>query len=155
MTILVGYKPSAESRAALRTALQIAERCGENVVVLNAGPGGEHRTSSSMTEETRRELNSILAASSATTEFREYARGNTTMDEFKTVAAEIRPSMIVIGIRHRSGFGRLMMGSVGDQILQEMHEPVLAVKATQDQDLTSPDATPEITGDADPKQVES
>ena len=66
MTILVGYAPSKAADAALDTALDIARSTGERVVVVNAGPGGEHRTKSLVTEEQQRGVQARLDASGVT-----------------------------------------------------------------------------------------
>ncbi|MCV7527692.1 universal stress protein [Micrococcus luteus] len=128
MTILVGYAPSTAADAALDTALDIARSTGERVVVVNAGPGGEHRTKSLVTEEQQRGVQSRLDASGVAAEFRQYARGRSTVQEMKDVAAELDPSIVVIGVRRRGGFGRFVMGSVSDELLQEIDQPVLCVK---------------------------
>ena len=63
MTILAAYKNSATAKAALHTALDIARETGEEVVVVNAGPGGEHRSKSLITEAEQLELQAVLDAS--------------------------------------------------------------------------------------------
>ena len=110
MTILVGYAPSKAADAALDTALDITRSTGEHVVVVNAGPGGEHRTKSLVTEEQQRGVQARLDASGVTAEFRQYARGRSTVEEMKDVAAELDPSIVVIGAcprpsRWQSGVG--------------------------------------------------
>lgn len=128
MTILVAYAPSETAKAALATALDVARTTGESVVVVNAGPGGEHRTPSLVTEAQQQEVQQTLDASGVDAEFRQYARGRSTVQEIKAVAAELEPSLVVIGIRRRGGFGRFVMGSVSDELLQEIDQPVLCVK---------------------------
>ena len=103
MTILVGYAPSKSADAALDTALDIARSTGERVVVVNAGPGGEHRTKSLVTEEQQRGVQSRLDASGVTAEFRQYARGRSTVEEMKDVAAELAEANRRSGRRFNSG----------------------------------------------------
>lgn len=69
--------------------------------MVNAGPGGEHRTKSLVTEEQQRGVQARLDASGVTAEFRQYARGRSTVEEMKDVAAELDPSIVVIGVRRR------------------------------------------------------
>ncbi|MDO5635415.1 MAG: universal stress protein, partial [Micrococcus sp.] len=137
MTILVGYAPRPESLAALNKALDIARSTGERVVVVNAGPGGEHRNANLITEAQQRELQQLLDGSGVQTEFRQYARGRSTSQEMKDVAAELDPSIVVIGLRRRGGFGRFVMGSVSDELIQDLDQPVLCVK---EYTLRTPDA---------------
>ena len=87
-----------------------------------------------------------LDASGVTAEFRQYARGRSTVEEMKDVAAELDPSIVVIGVRRRGGFGRFVMGSVSDELLQEIDQPVLCVKASAG---TTPDA-PSHVAETDP-----
>ncbi|MCG7422148.1 universal stress protein [Micrococcus porci] len=128
MTILVAYKPSETAKAALSTALDVARQTGEHVVVVNAGPGGEHRSPSLVTEAQQQEVQRLLDDSGVSAEFRQYARGRSTADELKSVADELDPSIVVVGLRRRGGFGRFVMGSVSDELLQVIDQPVLAVK---------------------------
>jgi nucleotide-binding universal stress UspA family protein len=132
MTILVGYTASNESRAALAEAIRIARIAHEDLLVVNAGPGGEHRHDAMVTEGEQVELQGILDASGLRAEFRQYARGRSTVDEIKDVATELQPSLVVIGMRRRGTFGRVLMGSVADALLQELDQPVLCVKDSPD-----------------------
>ncbi|MGM7671229.1 universal stress protein [Microbacterium sp. A93] len=128
MTILVGYTASRESKAALDEAIRIARLTHEGLLVVNAGPGGEHRHDYMVTDEQQRELQAILDASGIAAEFRQYARGRSTLDELKDVADEVQPSVVVIGMKRRGTFGRFVMGSVSDGLLKELDQPVLCVK---------------------------
>ncbi|MFC7403359.1 universal stress protein [Citricoccus sp. GCM10030269] len=142
MTILVGYTPSKQSRAALAEAIRIARTTQENLLVVNAGPGGEHRHHAMVTEEQQVELQSILNASGLTAEFRQYARGRSTVQEIKDLADEVQPSLVVIGLRRRGSLGRVVMGSVSDLLLKELDQPVLCVKENTLKPGTGPDAPP-------------
>ena len=155
MTILAAYKNSATAKAALHTALDIARETGEEVVVVNAGPGGEHRSKSLITEAEQLELQAVLDASGVPATFRQYARDRSTADEVTAVAAELEPSLVVIGLRRRGGFGRLVMGSLADELLQKVDQPVLCVKEYRG---TTPDAVSHVAetdpslGDTAPSQ---
>ncbi|WP_313823369.1 universal stress protein [Citricoccus sp.] len=128
MTILVGYTASKESKAALEEAIRIARLTHEGLLVVNAGPGGEHQHGSMVTEDQQLELQSLLDSTGLSAEFRQYARGRSTVDELKDVADEVQPSVVVIGLKRRGTFGRFVMGSVSDGLLKELDQPVLCVK---------------------------
>ena len=128
MTILVGYTASREAKAALDEAIRIARVTHEPLLVVNAGPGGEHRHDYMVTEEQQHDLQAVLDASGIAAEFRQYARGRSTVDEMKDVADEVQPSVVVIGMKRRGTFGRFVMGSVSDGLLKELDQPVLCVK---------------------------
>ncbi|MFB9072137.1 universal stress protein [Citricoccus parietis] len=128
MTILVGYTASKESKAALEEAIRIARSTHEGLLVVNAGPGGEHKHDSMVTEDQQLELQTFLDSTGLSAEFRQYARGRSTVDEIKDVADEVQPSVVVIGLKRRGTFGRFVMGSVSDGLLKELDQPVLCVK---------------------------
>ncbi|VXB81949.1 universal stress protein [Citricoccus sp. K5] len=128
MTILVGYTASKESKAALEEAIRIARSTHEGLLVVNAGPGGEHKHDSMVTEDQQLELQTLLDSTGLSAEFRQYARGRSTVDEIKDVADEVQPSVVVIGLKRRGTFGRFVMGSVSDGLLKELDQPVLCVK---------------------------
>lgn len=146
MTILVGYTGSNESKAALAEAIRIARIAHEDLLVVNAVPGGEHKHDAMVTEVGQVELQGILDASGLRAEFRQYARGRSTVDEIKDLATEVQPSLVVIGMRRRGTFGRVLMGSVADALLQELDQPVLCVKE-------SPDRPAGVHGDELPQDV--
>ncbi len=51
------------------------------------------------------------------------------VDEFLAAAAEPGVDLLVLGIRHRTPVGKLILGSAEQQILLDAPRPVLAVKA--------------------------
>jgi nucleotide-binding universal stress UspA family protein len=173
MTVLVGYTASKQSKAALAEALRIARLTGEHLLVVNAGPGGEHRHEAMVTEQQQVELQSVLDGSGLSAEFRQYARGRSTVDEIRDLADEVQPSVVVIGMRRRGGFGRFVMGSVSDGLLKDLNQPVLCVKdnpaqfsgvfleappedttaETEPTGLTDPARSAELGTDAGPEDV--
>jgi universal stress protein A len=52
-----------------------------------------------------------------------------TVEEILRVAQEARADLIVMGTHGRTGLGRLLMGSVAEQIVRKAACPVLTVKA--------------------------
>ena len=50
------------------------------------------------------------------------------VDELLTVMDRPDAELLVIGIRHRNPVGKLLLGSVSQQLLLECQKPVLAVK---------------------------
>ena len=51
-----------------------------------------------------------------------------TADELLKAMDRADADLLVIGIRHRSPVGKLLLGSVSQQLLLECPKPVLAVK---------------------------
>lgn len=128
MTIIVGYTETPAARAALDFSLDLAAKLTMRVVVVNAGPGAEHRAESQLTRAEAEQLEQYLENFSVPTELRQYSRGRSTADEFKDVVAELTPYVVVIGAAKRSGFSKFIMGSVADELLRELPVPVLSVK---------------------------
>lgn len=131
MTVIIGYTETAASRAALDFGLDLAGKLSMSVVVVNAGPGAEHRSESQLTRAEAEQLEQYLAKFDVPTELRQYSRGRSTTDEFKDIVAELQPYVVVIGAARRSGFSKFMMGSVADELLRELAVPVLSVKVPE------------------------
>ena len=73
------------------------------------------------------ELEQRLAAAPVEVELRQTI-GADVADEILDVAREVAAEAVVIGIRHRSQVGKLLMGSVATRLLMEAPCPVVAVK---------------------------
>ena len=71
-------------------------------------------------------------------------------EEILRVAAALQCNLIVIGTHGRTGLGRLLMGSVAEEVLRKAVCPVLVVKAER----ASSSAEPETTlNDGEPIEV--
>ncbi len=129
MTILVAYVPRPEGQAALDKGIEIAKRRQERLVVVNASPGGLQQDPSraDVTDVERVEL--LLATSGIDAEFQQFVRGKDAVTEIDAMVRELGVSVLVIGLRKRSAVGKLLLGSVAQDILMTVECPVLAVKA--------------------------
>jgi len=134
MTIVVGYVPKPEGRAALRRAAAESELRSSKLVVVNSHHGGsnwdgeEARRFEQELEEVHRRLNE----GGVENEVRTLVRGNSPAEDLIEVAAEENAEFIVIGLRRRSPVGKLILGSNAQEILLDAECPVLTVKATSD-----------------------
>jgi nucleotide-binding universal stress UspA family protein len=129
MTILVAYAPWPEGQAALHKGLEIAKRRSENLLVVNASPGGSGDDASKADVQDVERVEKILAGSGVSAEFKQFVRGKSAVDEIEALVESLPVSLLVIGLRHRSKVGKLIMGSVAQDILMSVPCPVLAVKA--------------------------
>jgi nucleotide-binding universal stress UspA family protein len=131
MTIVVGYVPTAEGRAALRRAVEEAKLRAVPVVVINSNRGGrdldldEARQSEAELDGVRADL----AKEGVEFDVRQMVRGLEPADDLINVAKEVGADFIVIGLRRRSPVGKLILGSNAQRVLLEAPCPVLAVKA--------------------------
>lgn len=141
MLIVVGYAPRPESRAALDAAVAEARLRGARLhLVRTLGQGPSDNPS-----QTRQWAAKVEQASD---EIRQLAEGLNADDLEVTydvetvsiaaaehlldVARRLEAGLIVIGLRRRSAVGKLVMGSVSQEILLGAKCPVLAVKAPED-----------------------
>ncbi|MCX7250540.1 MAG: universal stress protein [Burkholderiales bacterium] len=129
MTILVAYVPRPEGQAALDKGLEIAKRRQERLVVVNASPGGRQEDPSRADVADVERVEQLLAASGLETEFKQFVRGKDAVTEIDQMAQALGVSVLIIGLRKRSAVGKLILGSVAQDLLMTVDCPVLAVKA--------------------------
>ena len=128
MTIVVGYVPSPEGRAALRRAIVEARLRHTGLLVLNTvRPGAGDRGYASVQELEL--VRSTLATSGVPHELRQVAGGGDPAEEIVDAADGAAAELIVIGLRRRSPVGKLFTGSTAQKILLDARCAVLAVKA--------------------------
>ncbi|QNN53014.1 universal stress protein [Nocardioides mesophilus] len=133
-TIVVGYVPKSEGRAALRRAAEEAQLRKMRLVVVNSHRGGREfdRDDAIESESQLEEVRSMLNAAGVEHEVRQLVRGLDPADDLVNVANEVNADIIVIGLRRRSPVGKLILGSNAQRVLLDAPCPVLAVKATED-----------------------
>ena len=133
-TIVVGYVPKAEGRAALRRAAEEARLRNATLVVVNSHRGGREfdRDDAMDSEEQLEDVRRQLRDAGVEHEVRQLVRGMDPADDLVNVANEVSAEFIVIGLRRRSPVGKLILGSNAQRILLDAPCPVLAVKADED-----------------------
>jgi nucleotide-binding universal stress UspA family protein len=129
MTILVAYVPRPEGEAAFVKGLEIAQQTKEQLVVVNASPGGPKEDPSLANEWDIERLEKRAAEVGVKLEVKQFVRGNSAVTEVEMLVSERQVSLVVIGLRVRSRVGKLLLGSVAQDILLSVPCPVLAVKA--------------------------
>ena len=130
MTILVAYVARPEGRAALDKGIEIATRRNEPLVVVNAGPGGHQEDPALISGYEAERVEERLASLGIQAEFKQFVRGKSAIDEIEELVSALQVSVLVIGLRKRSPVGKLLLGSMAQEILLNVECPVLAVKAT-------------------------
>lgn len=130
MTILVAYVPRPEGHTALEKGIEIAKRRGERLVVVNASPGGTQEDPSMADALDIERVEKMLDDACIHAEFKQYVRGRRAVEEIETMVEALQVSLLVIGLRQRSPVGKLLLGSVAQEILLTVTCPVLAVKAS-------------------------
>lgn len=138
-TIVIGFVPTPEGRAAVRHGAREARLRGSSIVLVASARGreldSEDQTDIERALEAARQR---LVAMGLQATVRQLARGKEPSQDLCAVADELHAELIVIGLRRRSPVGKLIMGSNSQQILLDASVPVLAVKASAE------DISPEL-----------
>ena len=134
MSVVVGYIPTAEGRAALSAARNEAMLRKTKLIVVNSHRGGRDYDAAEAQrfEEELGKVQSELDEAGIEHEVRALVRGNEPAEDLIEVAGESGGELVVIGLRRRTPIGKLILGSNAQRILLESTCPVLAVKAGED-----------------------
>jgi nucleotide-binding universal stress UspA family protein len=132
-TIVVGYVPKPEGRAAIHRAAAEAKLRNSKMIVVNSAKDGREfdSTEAIRLEEAMAAIREDLQARGVGFELRQLVRGMDVAEDLIAVAEETGAEMIVIGLRRRSPVGKLILGSNAQTILLDAPCPVLAVKADE------------------------
>jgi nucleotide-binding universal stress UspA family protein len=133
MTIVLGYVPTPEGRAALRRAAEEATLRRSRLVVVNSSRGGRELEGDEAIahEQQLDDVRSELDEAGVENEVRQLVRGKDPAEDLIDIAEEEAADFIVIGLRRRSAVGKLILGSNAQRILLDAPCPVLAVKAAE------------------------
>lgn len=128
MTVLVGFVPTALGEAALAASVAEARRRHERLLVVNMSRDDvlvdARRAGGKQLDRVRRDLDEL----DLEFEVRQIDQGGDAAQVLLDVADREEVSVIVIGLRHRTPVGKLLLGSAAQQILLDANCPVLAVK---------------------------
>ncbi len=130
MTILLAYVSRPEGRAALEKAIEISKERQEPMLIVNASPGGQHEDAALVPAFEVEQIEAELAALGIQAEFKQFVRGNNAVEEINAMVEAGGISILVIGLRKRTAVGKLILGSVAQELLMTVPCPVLCVKAT-------------------------
>lgn len=128
--IVVGYRADPFGRAALEHGIEEAKRRDTTLWVINSSSGESyvdaHFAQPSEIGDVEQHLNECGVVFELTQPV-----GVDAADELLKAMDREDAELLVIGIRHRSPVGKLLLGSVSQQLLLECPKPVLAVKPGQ------------------------
>lgn len=129
MTILVAYVARPEGQTALDKGMEIAKRRKERLIVVNASPGGNKEDAAMIDVQERERVEKLLRDTGLDAEFKQFVRGKSAVEEIEDMIDSQQVSLLIIGLRKRSAVGKLILGSVAQELLLNVPCPVLAVKA--------------------------
>lgn len=130
MTILVAYAPRPEGQSALDKGIEIARNRNERLIVVNASPGGHQEDLAMAEAQDIERVEKLLSCSGLDAEFKQFVRGKGAVQEIEELVDTLQVSLLVIGLRKRTAVGKLILGSIAQDILLSVSCPVLAVKAS-------------------------
>jgi nucleotide-binding universal stress UspA family protein len=133
VSIVVGYVPTAEGRAALRRAAEESRLRNTRLIVINSNRGGREMSKEAALRHDREldDVSAQLDRDGIDHEVRQLVRGLEPAEDLISVAEETGADFIVIGLRRRTAVGKLILGSNAQRVLLEAPCPVLAVKAEE------------------------
>jgi nucleotide-binding universal stress UspA family protein len=117
-TVVVGYSPKPEGRAALSRGIGLATLSDARVVVVHTAA-----------EEELASVSEELTATGLAYEIHQAPDPLDPAEELIKVSESTTNAVIVIGLRRRSPVGKLLLGSNAQRVLLDASCPVLAVKA--------------------------
>lgn len=126
MTVVVGYVPRPEGRAALDAAVEEVRLTGERLVVCACRVGDR---SAPGAEEDLAAVEARLSRESVAHEVRRAPAGRAPADELLDAVTSTGARLVVIGLRRHTVIGRLIAGTTAQQIVLDAPCDVLAVKA--------------------------
>jgi nucleotide-binding universal stress UspA family protein len=127
-TILHPTDFSERSGYALQLACSLARDHGARLVIVHVMPVPLVQEKRLYREEMAGELNR-LGAPDVRVQVEHRLEEGDAARQILRVAQEIGCDLIVLGTRGRTGLGRLLMGSVAEQVLRRASCPVLTVRA--------------------------
>jgi nucleotide-binding universal stress UspA family protein len=125
--IVVGYSADPFGRAALEHGIAEAMRRDTTLRIINSTAGEAYVDAHFAQKREILDIEERLANCGVAYELRQPV-GVDTAEELLKAMEHDDAELLVIGIRHRSPVGKLLLGSVSQQLLLECPKPVLAVK---------------------------
>jgi nucleotide-binding universal stress UspA family protein len=125
--IVIGYSADPFGRAALEHGIAEAKLRQTTLLVINATSGEAYADPRFAPSDEVHDVEEHLANCGVEFELTQPV-GVDTADELLAAMDRPEADLLVIGIRHRSPVGKLLLGSVSQQLLLECPKPVLAVK---------------------------
>jgi nucleotide-binding universal stress UspA family protein len=130
MTIVVGYSADPFGRAALEHGIAEAKLRGTSLRVVNSTAGDAYVDARFAQPTEVHDIEERLANCGVDYELSQLV-GVDAVSELLSTMERGDADLLVIGIRHRNPVGKLLLGSVAQQLLLECPKPVLAVKPNE------------------------
>ncbi|MFJ6280371.1 MULTISPECIES: universal stress protein [Arthrobacter] len=127
--VVLGYVPNALGDAAARAAVDEARRRGASLVVVNTTRADRLVDPAYADDDDMSRLQDTLQDTGVDFTVHHGTSRDTAAEDVLDAAERNSAELIVIGLRHRTPVGKLIMGSTAQSILLGARCNVLAVKA--------------------------
>ena len=125
--IVIGYSADRFGHVALEHGIAEAKRRQTNLLVINSTSGEAYSDPRFAQSEEVRDVERHLHECGVEFELRQPVGVDAAQELLEATELD-GAELLVIGIRHRNPVGKLLLGSVSQQLLLECRKPVLAVK---------------------------
>jgi nucleotide-binding universal stress UspA family protein len=128
MIVVVGYAPSAPGQAALLAGIEEAKHRNSSLIVLNSSRGDAFADPGFAQPADLDWVRTTCTEAGVEYTIRQEVRGREASEEMVDLLNEVDADLCVIGIRHRTAVGKMLLGSNAHRILMQAPCHVLAVK---------------------------
>jgi nucleotide-binding universal stress UspA family protein len=128
--IVVGYTADQFGRVALEHGIAEAKLRGSTLLVVNSTAGDSYVDAAFAQSDAVDQLEQLLTDCGVEYKI-EQPVGKYAADALLEAMDRFEAELLVIGIRHRNPVGKLLLGSVSQQLILECRKPVLAVKPAE------------------------
>jgi nucleotide-binding universal stress UspA family protein len=125
--IVIGYTADRFGQAALDHGIAEAKRRDTDLLVINSTSGDSYSDPVFAQPDRVRDVQARLNTSGVPFEWAQPV-GVDAATELLSAMQRPNAELLVIGVKHRNPVGKLLLGSVSQQVLLECPKPVLAVK---------------------------
>ena len=129
MTVLLAYIRTPDGDAALAAAVQEARWRATNAVVVNVTRPASEVDSPMSAEQVLDAAAALFQGAGVEVDVRQLPPSSDRAGDILTAISDIRPELVVIGMRRRSPVGEFVFGTTSQGILRGAECPVLVVKA--------------------------
>lgn len=127
MTVLLAYLPNERGSTAFTAALEQARFMETSLVVVNVASGEAPLDPRIAPEADLAALVARAAEAGVDARVEQPLQGDVATAILDTARAH-DARLVVVGVRHRSAVGKMLMGSVAQRVILDSDVPVLAVK---------------------------
>jgi nucleotide-binding universal stress UspA family protein len=131
MTILVSYVPTTAGFWALGAGMEEAKVRGTSLTVVNVGIGLDASGPTFADEKDLDAVRARLIEVGLDHEVRQVIDATTVAEAVLTLAKELTPELIVVGLRRVNPLGIALLGSNAQRIILGASCPVLSIRPTE------------------------